>query len=306
MIKLPESIAVLLALLGFSATPIVSAQQCQPLQLNPDRFATELRHDSGLLWRISKQGLNDSYLFGTIHVSDPAITDLPAAVSEALSASSHFVMEAKLDAAAMLGFAQKMFYQDGRGLEDLLGKMLYAKAEELLAIYGIPPLAVQSLKPWAAFLTLSMPPGAGLPLDLVLKAKAEELGMTVAGLEAVEEQLSVFQSLDEPTQVKLLVETLCHYAALQQDVAQMKEEYLQRDLAGLFSYHNRYKQSGSDAHQQLTQRLLWDRNRLMAKRMQPILEKGDAFVAIGAMHLPGKRGVLTLLENSGYQLEPIY
>lgn len=283
----------------------VAAYQCEPLVLASVE-ASDIRHEQGLLWHISKDGVPPSYLYGTIHVSDPAITNLPQPVSQALQGSQHFVMEAKLDGMTMLSFAQQMFYSDGRKLSDLLNADQYDRAKELLAAYSIPPLAAQSLKPWAAFMTLNMPPDNGMPLDLVLMANAEKQGLSVNGLESMAEQVAVFQQLSESTQLQLLVDTICHYESLQKDMEQMKMLYRQRDLQGLFRYHNKYNLQNREVYQQLMQRLLWDRNRIMADRMQPILAKGDAFIAIGAMHLPGEEGVLTHLENAGFQVKAVY
>ena len=44
----------------------------------------------------------------------------------------------------------------------------------------------------------------------------------------------------------------------------------------------------------------------MAKRMQQRLKEGQAFIAVGALHLPGKEGILSLLEQQGYQVKALY
>jgi uncharacterized protein YbaP (TraB family) len=44
----------------------------------------------------------------------------------------------------------------------------------------------------------------------------------------------------------------------------------------------------------------------MAFRMQRELRRGRAFVAVGALHLYGDRGVLALLEEDGYRAERLY
>ncbi|MGH8120685.1 MAG: TraB/GumN family protein, partial [Gammaproteobacteria bacterium] len=56
----------------------------------------------------------------------------------------------------------------------------------------------------------------------------------------------------------------------------------------------------------LFRELLTDRNRVMVERMQPILDAGNAFIAIGAMHLPGADGVLSLLAREGYRISAVY
>ena len=49
-----------------------------------------------------------------------------------------------------------------------------------------------------------------------------------------------------------------------------------------------------------------DRNSRMVERMRPMLDKGGAFIAIGALHLAGEEGVLALLEKQGYRLQSVF
>jgi hypothetical protein len=51
----------------------------------------------------------------------------------------------------------------------------------------------------------------------------------------------------------------------------------------------------------MTKRVVHDRSVVMAFRMQRQLRRGHAFIALGALHLYGKKGVLTLLEADGYR-----
>jgi hypothetical protein len=53
-------------------------------------------------------------------------------------------------------------------------------------------------------------------------------------------------------------------------------------------------------------RLLRQRNLLMLERMQLRLKEGNAFIAVGAMHLPGEEGLLQLLRRAGYRVTSIY
>jgi uncharacterized protein YbaP (TraB family) len=48
------------------------------------------------------------------------------------------------------------------------------------------------------------------------------------------------------------------------------------------------------------------RNRIMAGRMAARLDQGGAFIAVGALHLPGEKGLVSLLKSRGYRLEPVY
>jgi uncharacterized protein YbaP (TraB family) len=48
------------------------------------------------------------------------------------------------------------------------------------------------------------------------------------------------------------------------------------------------------------------RNLLMVERMAMRLAEGNAFIAVGALHLPGDQGILHLLEQQGYKVRPLY
>jgi uncharacterized protein len=49
-----------------------------------------------------------------------------------------------------------------------------------------------------------------------------------------------------------------------------------------------------------------ERNLRMVERMTDRLAEGGAFVAVGALHLPGERGILNLLAGRGYRISRVY
>ena len=51
--------------------------------------------------------------------------------------------------------------------------------------------------------------------------------------------------------------------------------------------------------------LITDRNLRMRDRMLPLLEKGRAFIAVGALHLIDRNGLVELLRTAGYKLTPV-
>lgn len=309
MIYLLRKKCSILLLCLFCISPLQAKQlispQCEPL-LESQVPTETIPHAQGLLWKISKDNMESSYLFGTIHVSDPDVTTLPAPVDKALHASEHFVMEALPDTEQMLLFSQMMFFNDGQLLSGLIDKSIFNKTISILASYHLGPEAVSVMKPWAAFLLMNYPPDSGDPLDLVLLSLAQQNGATVAGLETLKEQADIFSDLSLDEQIKLLTDTVCHYDVVEEDFVAMKSFYLKRDLGGLYNYTQRYSMSQQPVYEKLMNKLIVERNRTMAKRMQPMLEKGKSFIAIGAMHLTGEEGVLALLEKQGYKVSVIY
>jgi uncharacterized protein YbaP (TraB family) len=303
----PERTLIALALLAGLAPPAAALDAgCRPLQAAEADYDGPPEFDNGLLWRINGATGEPSYLFGTIHVGDPAVLELPDAVSGALDESSAFAMEVLPDPAQMVMFSSLMFFGDGRRLDQLLPGHLYARTVEILNGYQLPEQAVAGMKPWAAFLTMSYPPETQTVLDLQLLERAQLAGAALHGLESMEEQGRVFNDLELPDQVQLLVDTVCHYAVISEDFARMKELYLDRDLRGLYVYGQRHAFEDNALYERITERLLTARNRVMVERMLPLIDSGDAFVAVGAMHLPGSDGILSLLADRGYAVERVY
>lgn len=302
-----ERILIALALLAGVPLP-ASAQEegCRPLLEAEADWGGPPEYDEGLLWKISGASGEPSYLFGTIHVGDPAILDLPGPVGSALDGSSAFAMEVLPDASQMIAFSTLMFFADGQRLDQFLPAGLYARTVEILGTYDLPEQIVSVMKPWAAFMTMSYPPGTEVVLDLTLLERAQQSGAALHGLETMEEQGSVFNDLTLSEQVQLLTDTVCHYAIISGDFERMKELYLERDLKGLSVYGQRHVFEDNALYERVTERLLTDRNELMVERMLPLLDKGDAFVAVGAMHLPGSEGILSLLSGRGYTVERVY
>lgn len=273
--------------------------------LVPSTAATEnAGYTHGLLWRVvSKEG-RSSHVFGTIHISDPRVTELPPGVVDALSSSESFGMEVLLDGQAMLQMSHAMYYGAGETLQARLDAELFDSTVKLLANYGVTAQAAKNLKPWAAYTTLSLPPGrSAMPLDLLLLTVAKQGGKTTFGLESIAEQVAVFDGLTLTDQRDLLTEAVCHYGEFQTDLETMIEYYVARDLDGMMRLAMRYR---SPLHDRLMDALLWQRNRRMVQRMQPSLSAGSAFIAIGALHLPGVGGVLDLLSEQGYTVTPVY
>jgi uncharacterized protein len=282
------------------------SSQCVPLQ-ESESPVENIKHSNGMLWKVNKKGNEQaSYIYGTIHVSDSDVTTLPVEVDDALNSSDNFVMEALPDMEQLMSFSQSMFFNDGTLLSSLVDKAIYEKTKNILAAYQLGPEAVSVMKPWAAFLIMNYPPDKGEPLDMVLLSIAKQNGADVAGLETLKEQGEIFTNLDLQEQAILLIDTVCNYDLIERDFEVMKSLYLKRDLNGLYNYAQRYTINDKPVYQKLMKKLIYDRNHTMAKRMQKTLEKGNAFVAIGAMHLAGKDGVLALLEKQGYQVSVIY
>ncbi len=280
---------------------------CEPLVLAEKKQTVPDRHAKGLLWKISRIGLQPSYLYGTMHLPDKEITTLPLPVLDALDNALSVTLEVKFDPELFQNISKTMNYSDGTTLKGKVGSDLYQDTLFLLKNYGFTDELASSLKPWSAYLALSMPPSkGGLPLDMVIFNRGKKFGAEIHGLETLDEQLGIFDSMPDKEQKQLLKETVCNYRVFQKDVLEMKDLYLKKDLAGLAFMAEKYEPNEEGQYDDLMDNLITKRNIKMADRMQIRLIEGNAFIAVGALHLPGEEGILGLLEEQGFTIEPIF
>ena len=264
----------------------------------------------GLLWRVEKTGVAPSYVFGTIHIDDKRVTALPEPVRESFDGAQSFTMEVSLDDASLLRLAERMVYDDGRTLQDATGVGLYRKIVPVMEQHGVPEALLAAFRPWAVTLMLEVPQQNSMEvLDFMLYQMAQEQHKPVHELETADEQIAVFEDMPEADQVTMLKDAVENYQDIPGQTEQLVQAYLARDLAQMWRIDQQSTGDSAavkDANRRLERRLLDERNARMAERMQPQLQRGGAFVAIGALHLYGARGVLELLRQRGYRVTRVY
>lgn len=288
------------------ALAVATLSDCKPLVPAASADNGELPYADALLWKVSRDGVLSSYVFGTIHVADVRVTRLPDIVIAALNRSTTYVMEALPDNEEVRKLSQIMYFDDGRLLQDYIDSQLFERTRDILLDYDFTAESIARMKPWAAFLVMNYPDEDGLPLDLQLLQRARQNDASLIGLETLSEQGEIFTGMAMEAQIRLLLDTVCNHETINRDFEVMKNYYLNRDLQGLYHYSNRYTVTSEPVYTELLERLLFDRNERMAERLLPVLEQGKAFIAVGAMHLPGDNGILSLLEKHGFSITPIY
>jgi len=273
-------------------------------------FADANLSQPGIFWQINKPGLTPSYILGTIHSDDPRVTVLPSIVRDHFEKADSVSLELIMDKRSMRKMAMGMFLKGNKTLDQLLGKELFDQVVKAANRYKIPAFFLKRIKPWAVIAVLSMPPQkTGLFLDLLLYREAKERKKRVYALEKIKEQSYVFESFSLEEQIVLLKDTLKNAEIMPEMFEKLHELYLEHDLTALMELGIalvREDKENQALGQAFYKRMIDDRNLIMVERMQKVLQEGNAFIAVGALHLPGEKGILKLLEKQGYRVFALY
>ena len=266
---------------------------------------------NGLLWRVSRTGVADSFVLGTIHIADPRVSMIPPPVDEALARARDLAMEIVPGPVSDPRLFELEEFDDGRRLEPLIGSEAFAQVREELIAKDVPARVIDRLKPWAAMMKLarSPPSGDGISLDERLFAAARTRRMRVWSLEGVEEQIASFDAIPMDSQVALLKHVLAYREAHAATLEPTIDAWLRGDLSALARISERAGRNFPDMSRhfgQLTKHIVHNRTILMHHRLFLPLRGGRVFVAVGAMHLHGDRGLLAILKKDGYRITRVW
>ncbi|MBD0414100.1 TraB/GumN family protein [Oryzicola mucosus] len=326
-------VSIVLSLLGASGAQAQEALACTgknfveelgntkpDLLAKAEAEAAATPNGQGRLWKIEKAGIEPSWLMGTMHVADPRILDLPESVLQAFNGAGTVVIETTdiLDPRKMAGATasrpELTMFTDGSTLFSHLSEADATVLRTVLQQRGIPPYSVQKMKPWVLNSLFSLPKcqvamiAGDAPLDIMLAKKAQAEGKKIDGLETAAEQIEAIAALPFDLHMRGLVE-LATIGSLVDDMNEtMLELYLQGRIALIMPVMKvavPERESSLEDYAAFEQKIITMRNHTMADRATPFLEDGNAFIAVGALHLPGQEGVVELLREKGYTLTSV-
>lgn len=297
-----------------------------------DRFEREARlvvNGQGLLWRVEIQGKRASYLFGTMHSSATFASSFDDLVKSALARSK--VVATELPGASSRRVANELrrlvgarsFRPQGGALDSLPENARLAVQARLSAI-GISPEVSPQLQPWFLALSLSRSNcpaggagvGAGGPpqetADARIERIAAEQGAAVVGLETPAEQVDALASVPDEVALRMLKDAAERRVSPEDFESTITGLYSARRIGYLLAMRGQ-NWSGvldgdgyADFISAFVGSFITRRNHAMAARAAPILAEGQAFVAVGALHLPGDEGMVELLRGQGFTVTRIW
>jgi uncharacterized protein len=272
------------------------------------------------LWKIEKAGLAPSFLFGTMHMTDPRVIDLTPEARTAYDSAATVVIEStdildeKRAAASMLSRPGMIMFTDQTTLTSLLSKDEAEKLNKGLTARGIPLVTVNKMRPWMISAMIALPAceqkrkKAGAPfLDVKLARDAQAAGKKIDGLETIAEQLNAMNSVPMELQMQSLVETVALGAKMDDVMETMVALYTEGRAGLIMPFLKSLSAEGMSSMDEQSygafeEIMVSARNKVMAERGEKILANGSAFIAVGALHLPGDKGLVELFRKAGYKM----
>lgn len=261
-----------------------------------------------VFWELESPDGERSWLLGTMHSEDPRLLDFRPELLEAMGAGRVFAMELVPDAAMLAELNEAMHYDRNAGLDAVLDEALYARVVELLEDYGMGEPAVRRLRPWAAAMTLSVPPPeTGLFMDLALSFRASGQGLEVKALETLEEQLDFLRGMSKDQQIEMIRQAVAEFANMPELFERLIGAYLEGDLPAMETMaEEQLAEVSPNLREHFIEVGLNQRNRVMLDRALPMTATGGAIIAVGALHLPGETGLIRGFREAGYDVRPVY
>jgi uncharacterized protein YbaP (TraB family) len=272
-------------LLGIS--PVIRAQQ------------------DALLWRISGGGLTTpSYLYGTIHLICPDDLRLSDSLPSALARSAKLYLEIDMDEPGLMLKTMRLSMQTTTPLKELYTPEQYARLDRFLKdTLGMGASLFNKMKPFTLLSALyTRIPGCRKTVSVEerIMEMAKKQRKEVLGLETLEDQFAVFDRIPDSAQARMILDMIDHFPEQQAEFIRMVDAYRKQDLSALSAMMNT-----SPDMVGFEEILLLNRNRNWIPVMQKAMARESIFFAVGAGHLSGPEGLLSLLRKSGYEVNPL-
>jgi uncharacterized protein YbaP (TraB family) len=262
------------------------------------------------VWQVS-DGTHTVYLGGTCHMLRAGDFPLPAEFDTAYAAANSLFFE--VDPAEMNDpkFAMRLMhegsYTDGRTLQSVLSAEAYTALADQCSQSGMPIEMLQKFKPSIAVLMLTLHELAKVGVtqagvDMYYAKQADTDKKSVAALETADFQLDLITRLGEGSESELVLHGLQDLDQLNTLFDVMITAWRKGDLETI----NRLFVEDMAQYQEIYDLMLKDRNARWLPQIEAMLQSQPVeFVLVGVAHIPGKDGLIALLEAKGYAVTQV-
>lgn len=266
----------------------------------------QTKQKSSLLWEISGNGLQQpSYLFGTVHMICKEDFFFPELLKEKFINAGEVFLEVDMDDPSMMMKMMNLIQMPkGQTIKQLFGDTAFKKFDSSYKkITGSSAVMFNTFKPFMLISMLSEK-----TLSCTSRESYEETFMKLAaankkdikGLETVEYQMGVFDSVPGSVMVSYLNDMVNNFQNQTTSFQKLVNIYKAQDIDSLFSMaYKDVKELDPETE------LLSKRNSNWIPVMKTNMQKTSCFFAVGAAHLGGDIGVISLLRKQGYTVKPV-
>ena len=260
-----------------------------------------------LLWKVSGKDLKKpSFLFGTFHLLCKQDIHFSDPLKSIIKSVDTIYMEMDMDdPTMMLSGMMYMNMKEGKTLKNLYTPEEYKRLDSYFSdTLKMPMMLFQKAKPY--FLVALLYPRmmdcaspSGVEQEIIKIAKEEN--KSINGLETMQLQASVFDSIPYEWQAKELLKNIDSFPKYKKEFDEMVKVYKNQNMDSLENMMTKSEFGGDE----FSEVLLGNRNRNWVHQLNTIMKKQSVLVAVGAGHLPGKDGLIELLRKEGYTVEPL-
>lgn len=282
---------------------------CKSTQTNNAYSSVNL--ENALLWKIEGKGVNKiSYLFGTIHLIKSDDYFLPEGFDEAFDKCENAVFEIDMsqldDMNEIMSLLPKVMMKNEMSLSELLTEEEYSKVNLFFREAGIPLVFLEKIKP--LFLTMFADPdikpgaietGDYKSYEMEFHRIAEEKGKNILGLESIDYQINILDSIPYEEQAQMLLKSIEQSGNDTSTMDKLVDMYKQQNISEL------QMSIKTDEISKYERILLNDRNENWIPAMSRLMKEKPSFFAVGAGHLAGENGVIHLLRKAGFKVTPV-
>jgi uncharacterized protein YbaP (TraB family) len=254
-----------------------------------------------LLYKIEGNNLQKpSYIYGTIHIMPKKDFVISDSIKSAFKTCNELVMEVDLnmDLKTQLEILELTMLPDGKTIADITTKenserirnfcldSINWKESKYNKTSRFQPFFLSSL------ITQELI-GKSKSYEIEFKKLAKKNKMSMSGLETIQFQMNLLSEVSNEEQIKML---LLGLTTDNSEFNKLLENYLKKDINQLVTLMN------TDLSPEFYSDLIVKRNQKWIPIITELIQKRSTFIAVGAAHLPGKEGVLNLLQEAGYTI----
>ncbi len=264
---------------------------------------------SPALFKVEKAGVT-SYLFGTVHVGDKNMNGLPKKITQAIEQTDEVIVEVNIEALNAFEVQKRsipfMTLPQGRTLKDEISTEHFEALKQYFAAKQINIALFDNLAPWAVMVTMMQIEYQNLGyvedfgIDKQVIAHAKKHNKPIGELETLEQQLEMLSTLGVKGDL-MISTTLEQLKDVEQYFLDLVNAWKKGDMDTLNKYYH-LSFDDSDYGKFSEEVMLTQRNNNWVKKLAPRLTKESLFIAVGALHLPEKYGLIAQLKAQGFNI----